>query len=72
MSNVMDAVTVEVYIVRRVRKQKIGHSTRIMSIEINGFCDAEFLPLKEAFAANFDEGMEVGASVAVTHLGRRG
>ena len=41
-----------------------------MSIEIGGFCDEQFEPLKQAFAANFDAGFEVGASVAVTHQGR--
>jgi CubicO group peptidase (beta-lactamase class C family) len=38
--------------------------------EINGICEERFLPLKEAFAANFDEGLEIGSSVAVTHQGR--
>ena len=41
-----------------------------MTIEINGTCEEQFLPLKEAFAANFDAGLEIGASVAVTHQGR--
>ncbi len=33
--------------------------------EINGICDAAFEPVREAFAANFDERGEIGASVAV-------
>ena len=36
------------------------------SVEIHGFCDERFSGVKDAFAANFVEGMEVGASVAVT------
>jgi CubicO group peptidase (beta-lactamase class C family) len=40
-----------------------------MSIEIHGFCDERFLPLKSAFAANFDAGLELGASLALTHRG---
>jgi CubicO group peptidase (beta-lactamase class C family) len=35
-----------------------------MTIDIHGFCDSRFRPLKEAFAANFEAGLEVGASVA--------
>lgn len=40
-------------------------------MEIHGFCDDRFLPLKEAFRANFDAGLELGASLALTHRGRR-
>jgi len=40
-----------------------------MAVEINGFCDARFLPLRDAFAANFADGLEIGASVALTHRG---
>jgi CubicO group peptidase (beta-lactamase class C family) len=36
-----------------------------MSVEIHGFCDERFQPLKEAFAANFEDGQEVGASIAL-------
>jgi len=36
------------------------------NIEIHGHCDEKFLPLKEAFAENFKQGLEVGASLAVT------
>ncbi len=39
------------------------------SIEIHGVCDAEFEPVREAFSKGFDEGLEVGASVAVTRNG---
>jgi hypothetical protein len=28
-----------------------------MTIEVNGICDEQFLPLKEAFATNFDAGL---------------
>ncbi len=35
-------------------------------IEIHGFCDEKFLRVKEAFADNFEQGLEVGASLAVT------
>lgn len=35
-------------------------------LSIGGFCDARFLPVHEAFAANFAAHGEVGASVAVT------
>ena len=41
-----------------------------MTIEMHGFCEERFLPLKHAFAANFDEGLEIGASLAVTQHGR--
>src|SRR5665213_2654467 len=41
-----------------------------MAVEINGFCDERFLPLKDAFRANFENGLEVGASFAVTHRGK--
>ena len=40
-----------------------------MAMQINGFCDEQFLPLKDAFRANFDQGLELGASLAVTHRG---
>ena len=35
-------------------------------IEIHGFCDEKFLRVKEAFTDNFEQGLEVGASLAVT------
>ena len=41
-----------------------------MPVEINGFCDARFLPLRDAFLANFADGLEIGASLALTHRGR--
>src|SRR4029453_10141574 len=41
-----------------------------MTIEIHGHCDPRFQPLEDAFRANFDEGLEVGASVAMTHQGK--
>ena len=41
-----------------------------MSTEIHGFCEAGFSPLRDAFAANFDGGLEVGASLAACVRGR--
>jgi CubicO group peptidase (beta-lactamase class C family) len=41
-----------------------------MVTHIHGFCDERFRPLKEAFRANFDAGLEVGASLAVTQHGK--
>jgi len=35
-------------------------------VEISGFCADGFEPVREAFAANFEQGKETGASVAVT------
>jgi CubicO group peptidase (beta-lactamase class C family) len=35
-------------------------------VEIHGLCEPRFEAVKEAFTRNFDEGMEVGASFAVT------
>ncbi len=37
-----------------------------MATEIHGHCDSRFAPLEEAFRANFDEGLELGASLAAT------
>jgi len=34
--------------------------------EIHGTCDPKFEGVREAFARNFDDGLDVGASVAVT------
>jgi CubicO group peptidase (beta-lactamase class C family) len=39
-------------------------------IEIHGFCDDQFESVKEAFAKNFKEGLDVGASLAVTIDGK--
>lgn len=41
-----------------------------MAIEIHGFCDERFLPLKHAFAANFADGNELGATLAVEERGK--
>jgi len=41
-----------------------------VAVEISGFCDERFLPLKDAFRANFEDCLEVGASFAVTHKGK--
>lgn len=40
------------------------------SFQAEGFCDERFLPLKQTFEHNFDEGLELGASVAVTLHGK--
>ena len=39
-------------------------------VEIFGTCDERFTPVRDAFAANFKNGLEVGASVAVTVDGK--
>ena len=44
---------------------------RCRSVDIQGTCDAAFEPVRQAFADNFDQGLEVGASVCVTHEGAR-
>jgi CubicO group peptidase (beta-lactamase class C family) len=41
-----------------------------MSMVISGFCDERFRPLEDAFRANFDQGLEVGASLGVTWRGK--
>lgn len=41
-----------------------------MAIEIYGRCDARFAPVKEAFSANLDEGLDAGASLAITIDGK--
>lgn len=41
-----------------------------MSVEIHGICEERFLPFKDAFRANFDAGLEIGSSLAVTHRGK--
>ena len=40
-------------------------------IEIHGACSEAFEPVREAFAANFGEHDEIGASVALVHDGRQ-
>lgn len=40
-----------------------------MSTEIHGFCDPKFTPFRDAFAANFADGLELGASFAATWRG---
>jgi CubicO group peptidase (beta-lactamase class C family) len=37
-----------------------------MGVKIQGYCDEKFEPVKEAFAANFADGSDVGASFAMT------
>ncbi len=39
-------------------------------VQIEGNCEPRFRRVREAFAENFEERREVGASVAVTHRGR--
>lgn len=40
-----------------------------MGTEIHGFCDLRFAPMRDAFAQNFEDGLDVGASLAITHKG---
>jgi hypothetical protein len=40
-------------------------------MEISRTCDECFTPVRNAFAANFKNGLEVGASVAVTVGGQQ-
>ena len=42
----------------------------MMTVEIQGHCDERFLPYRDAFRANFDAGLEIGSSLAVTHRGK--
>jgi CubicO group peptidase (beta-lactamase class C family) len=39
-------------------------------VEIKGFCDRGFAPLRDAFRANYDDGLELGSSLALTHRGK--
>lgn len=41
-----------------------------MTTVIHGFCEPRFEPLREAFKRNFDDGLELGASLALTWQGR--
>lgn len=41
-----------------------------MGIEIHGRCDPRFASVKEAFAANLEEGLDAGASLAITIGGK--
>jgi CubicO group peptidase (beta-lactamase class C family) len=41
-----------------------------MTTEIHGFCEPRFTPLRDAFAANFEAGLELGASFAATWRGQ--
>lgn len=38
--------------------------------ELQGYCDERFAPLREAFAAGFEDGLELGAALAITHHGK--
>ena len=38
--------------------------------DISGFCEDRFHPVKEAFTQNFEEGLEIGASLGVTLKGK--
>jgi CubicO group peptidase (beta-lactamase class C family) len=37
-----------------------------VSPELHGFCDDRFAPVRDAFRRNFEDGLEVGASLAIT------
>jgi CubicO group peptidase (beta-lactamase class C family) len=39
-------------------------------VRIHGLCEPRFEAMREAFAANFEEGLDIGASLAVTLEGR--
>lgn len=41
-----------------------------MSTEIHGFCEPQFTPFRDAFEANFADGLELGASLGVTWRGK--
>ncbi len=41
-----------------------------MGIEVHGFCEAPYQTIKDAFAANFDDGLDLGASLAIMRHGR--
>jgi CubicO group peptidase (beta-lactamase class C family) len=41
-----------------------------MTIAIHGFCDDRFRAMRDAFEANFTDGLELGSSLAMTHRGR--
>ncbi|NIP13498.1 MAG: serine hydrolase [Pseudomonadales bacterium] len=40
-----------------------------MTVDTQGHCDPAFGALRDTFVRNFDEGLETGASLAVTHQG---
>lgn len=41
----------------------------LKEIEVNGYCDKRFEPVKDLFIKNFEDGLEVGASLAATIYG---
>jgi CubicO group peptidase (beta-lactamase class C family) len=41
-----------------------------MIVDIHGDCDPRFSPILDAFAQNFADGLELGASLAMTWRGR--
>ena len=41
-----------------------------MTVEIYGFCDERVAPLRDAFAANFADGLDLGASLALVQHGK--
>ncbi|MDP2009022.1 MAG: serine hydrolase domain-containing protein [Phenylobacterium sp.] len=41
-----------------------------MSLTIHGFCEPPFGPVADAFRANFEAGLEIGASLAMTYKDR--
>ena len=43
---------------------------KISEIEIHGFCEEPFKLIEDAFRLNFQQGQEIGASVAVVHEGK--
>jgi CubicO group peptidase (beta-lactamase class C family) len=41
-----------------------------MGMEIHGFCDDRFAPMRAAFIKNFEKDLELGASLAMTYRGK--
>ncbi len=42
-----------------------------MDLDVHGVCEEGFGRFADAFRANFDSGLELGASLSVTHAGRK-
>ena len=56
--------------VARAQMRGGGYSPRMGDIIINGTCDARFDAVRDAFAANFTNGLELGAGLSVSVEGR--
>lgn len=42
----------------------------LTTADVHGFCDVRFLPLRDAFVRNLEDGLEIGASLSATWCGR--